>query len=64
MYSISLRLRTIREYYFKLQKVETFQNVKDLIVSDKLFNTLDCDTATHIVIRQAEGWFTPANLAK
>lgn len=30
---------------------------------DKLFSTLDQKTTTHR-IRQAEGWFTSANLAK
>ncbi|GFY13653.1 hypothetical protein TNCV_4960231 [Trichonephila clavipes] len=36
----------------------------DLIISDKLFETLNKETATHIGIREAEDWFRPIDLAK
>ncbi|GFU01657.1 hypothetical protein TNCV_1521981 [Trichonephila clavipes] len=36
----------------------------DLIISDKLSETLNKETATHIGIREAEDWFRPIDLAK
>ncbi|GFV09902.1 DUF1758 domain-containing protein [Trichonephila clavipes] len=39
-------------------------NLCDLIISDKLFETLNKETATHIGIREAEDWFRPIDLAK
>ncbi|GFU94479.1 retrovirus-related Pol polyprotein from transposon 412 [Trichonephila clavipes] len=48
----------------KLQKVNSFESLCDLIISDKLFETLNKETATHIGIREAEDWFRPINLAK
>ncbi|GFU86270.1 CCHC-type domain-containing protein [Trichonephila clavipes] len=48
----------------KLQKVNSFESLCDLIISDKLFETLNKETATHIGIREAEDWFRPIDLAK
>ncbi|GFW75386.1 transposon Ty3-I Gag-Pol polyprotein [Trichonephila clavipes] len=42
-------------------KVKSFESLCDLIISDKLFETLNKETATHIGIR---GWFRPIDLAK
>ncbi|GFV16277.1 DUF1758 domain-containing protein [Trichonephila clavipes] len=39
-------------------------NLCDLIISDKLYETLNKETATHIGIREAEDWFRPIDLAK
>ena len=33
-------------------------------MSDKLFQMLDRDTATHINVRQARRWFKPIELGK
>ncbi|GFS60082.1 retrovirus-related Pol polyprotein from transposon 412 [Trichonephila clavipes] len=46
------------------QKVNSFESLCDLIISDKLFETLNKETATHICIREAEDWFRPIDLAK
>ncbi|GFW67457.1 transposon Tf2-9 polyprotein [Trichonephila clavipes] len=46
------------------QKVNSFESLCDLIISDKLFETLNKETATHIGIREAEDWFRPIDLAK
>ncbi|GFX46684.1 phosphatase and actin regulator 2 [Trichonephila clavipes] len=46
------------------QKVNSFESLCDLIISDKLFETLKKETATHISIREAEDWFRPIDLAK
>ncbi|GFS94849.1 retrovirus-related Pol polyprotein from transposon 412 [Trichonephila clavipes] len=45
-------------------KVNSFESLCDLIISDKLFETLNKETATHIGIREAEDWFRPIDLAK
>ncbi|GFU05917.1 retrovirus-related Pol polyprotein from transposon 412 [Trichonephila clavipes] len=42
----------------------SFESLCDLIISDKLFETLNKETATHIGIREAEDWFRPIDLAK
>ncbi|GFX07437.1 phosphatase and actin regulator 2 [Trichonephila clavipes] len=46
------------------KKVNSFESLCDLIISDKLFETLNKETATHIGIREAEDWFRPIDLAK
>ncbi|GFX44488.1 uncharacterized protein TNCV_4713141 [Trichonephila clavipes] len=51
-------------YYGSLRKVNSFESLCDLIISDKLFETLNKETATHIGIREAEDWFRPIDLAK
>ncbi|GFU14050.1 hypothetical protein TNCV_341751, partial [Trichonephila clavipes] len=45
-------------------KVNSFESLCDLIISDKLYETLNKETATHIGIREAEDWFRPIDLAK
>ncbi|GFW07903.1 retrovirus-related Pol polyprotein from transposon 412 [Trichonephila clavipes] len=52
------------QYYCSLRKVNSFESLCDLIISDKLFETLNKETATHIGIREAEDWFRPIDLAK
>ncbi|GFX16975.1 DUF1758 domain-containing protein [Trichonephila clavipes] len=47
-----------------LLKVNSFESLCDLLISDKLFETLNKETATHIGIRESEDWFRPIDLAK
>ncbi|GFT51095.1 retrovirus-related Pol polyprotein from transposon 412 [Trichonephila clavipes] len=58
------RLTTNFQYYCSLRKVNSFESLCDLIISDKLFETLNKETATHIGIREVEDWFRPIDLAK
>ncbi|GFU11106.1 integrase catalytic domain-containing protein [Trichonephila clavipes] len=58
------RLTTNWEYYLKLRDVSNFKVLKQLIVSDKIFSTLDKETASHISVRQADKWFDPLTLGK
>ncbi|GFW33155.1 retrovirus-related Pol polyprotein from transposon 412 [Trichonephila clavipes] len=58
------RLTANFQYYCSLRKVIIPLNLCDLIISDKLFETLNKETATHIGIREAEDWFRPIDLAK
>ncbi|GFT70105.1 integrase catalytic domain-containing protein [Trichonephila clavipes] len=58
------RLTANFQYYCSLRKVNSFESLFDLIISDKLFETLNKETATHIGIREAEDWFRPIDLAK
>ncbi|GFU02023.1 transposon Tf2-6 polyprotein [Trichonephila clavipes] len=58
------RLTANFQYYCSLRKVNSFESLCDLIISDKLFETLNKETATHIFIREAEDWFRPIDLAK
>ncbi|GFU26803.1 transposon Tf2-6 polyprotein [Trichonephila clavipes] len=58
------RLTANFQYYGSLRKVNSFESLCDLIISDKLFETLNKETATHIGIREAENWFRPIDLAK
>ncbi|GFV18378.1 integrase catalytic domain-containing protein [Trichonephila clavipes] len=55
-----LKSIVLREF----QKVNSFESLCDLLISDKLFETLNKETATHIGIREAEDWFRPIDLAK
>ncbi|GFW98063.1 DUF1758 domain-containing protein [Trichonephila clavipes] len=52
------------QYYCSLRKVNSFESLCDLIISDKLFETLNKETAIHFGIREAEDWFRPIDLAK
>lgn len=61
---LASRLTTSFDYYLKLRGVTDFETLKQLMVSDKLFQTLDKDTAAHINIRQSGKWFTPIELSK
>ncbi|GFV47171.1 integrase catalytic domain-containing protein [Trichonephila clavipes] len=58
------RLTVNFQYYCSLRKVNSFESLCDLIISDKLFETLNKETAIHIGIREAEDWFRPIDLAK
>ncbi|GFX83458.1 DUF1758 domain-containing protein [Trichonephila clavipes] len=52
------------QYYCSLRKVNSFEYLCDLLISNKLFETLSKETATHIGIREAEDWLRPIDLAK
>ncbi|GFY01251.1 phosphatase and actin regulator 2 [Trichonephila clavipes] len=58
------RLTKNFQYYCSLRKVNSFESLCDPLISDKLFETLNKETATHIGIREAEDWFRPIDLAK
>ncbi|GFU70424.1 integrase catalytic domain-containing protein [Trichonephila clavipes] len=58
------RLTANFQYYCSLRKVNSFESLCDLLISDKLFETLNKEIATHIGIREVEDWFRPIDLAK
>ncbi|GFW60946.1 integrase catalytic domain-containing protein [Trichonephila clavipes] len=60
----SARLTANFQYYCSLRKVNSFESLCDLLISDKLFETLNKETSTHTGIREAEDWFRPIDLAK
>ncbi|GBO10843.1 hypothetical protein AVEN_104994-1 [Araneus ventricosus] len=58
------RLTTNFDYYLKLRDVSDFESLKQLIVSDKLRQTLDRETASFISVRESDKWFRPDELGK
>ena len=58
------RLQTSFEYYCKIRNVSDFSSLCELMVSDKLFSTLERETQSYISIRQNTSWFKPTELAK
>ncbi|GFW41866.1 integrase catalytic domain-containing protein [Trichonephila clavipes] len=64
IHQFAARLTANFQYYCSLRKVNSFESLCDLIISDKLYETLNKETATHIGIREAEDWFRPIDLAK
>ncbi|GFX06023.1 integrase catalytic domain-containing protein [Trichonephila clavipes] len=58
------RLITNWQYYLKLRKVSDFDILNDLIVSDKIFSSLEKEVASHISVRAGNDWFRPLELAK
>ncbi|GFT66567.1 DUF1758 domain-containing protein [Trichonephila clavipes] len=64
--TLSLPVPTRSENFnlFFQSKVNSFESLCNLIISDKLFETLNKETATHIGIREAEDLFRPIDLAK
>ncbi|GFU00862.1 retrovirus-related Pol polyprotein from transposon opus [Trichonephila clavipes] len=51
-------------YYCKLREANDFESVNQLIVTDKMFEMLDSETATHIGVLQGEEWYKPRDLGK
>lgn len=58
------RLTSIWSYYCKLRKVNHFESANQLAVADKMFRTLDSETATHKGVLQGEDWNKPKDLGK
>ena len=59
-----MRLNDIFCYYLKLQDVNDFETLCDLMVSKKMYQSLDRDVASYICIKQEEHWFKPSDLEK
>ncbi|GFX72395.1 integrase catalytic domain-containing protein [Trichonephila clavipes] len=58
------RLSATFDYYCQLCKVNEFRSLCDLIISDKIFETLDRDTMNHIATKQGETYFKPQQLGR
>ncbi|GFV91198.1 integrase catalytic domain-containing protein [Trichonephila clavipes] len=58
------RLSATFDYYCQLRKVNEFRSLCDLIISDKIFETLDRDTMNHIATKQGEAYFKPQQLGR
>ncbi|GFV99778.1 integrase catalytic domain-containing protein [Trichonephila clavipes] len=56
------RLSATFDYYCQLRKVNEFRSLCDLIISDKIFETLDRVTMNHIATKQGETYFKPQQL--
>ncbi|XP_035226804.1 uncharacterized protein LOC118199118 [Stegodyphus dumicola] len=52
------------ENYVKSRGVTDFEGLNQLVVADKIYQTLDTETAVHIGIRQGDSWFKPRELGK
>ena len=51
-------------YYCQLRRVSDFKSLCELIVSDKIFETLDRDLMAHIGVKQGEAFFKPQQLGR
>ncbi|GFV12295.1 integrase catalytic domain-containing protein [Trichonephila clavipes] len=60
----SSRLSATFDYYCQLRKVNEFRSLCNLIISDKIFETLDRDTMNHIATKQGETYFKPQQLGR
>ncbi|GFU10490.1 integrase catalytic domain-containing protein [Trichonephila clavipes] len=58
------RLSANFNYYCQLREVNDFKSVCELVISDKIIETLDRELNTHISIKQGEMWFKPQDLAR
>ncbi|GFV08062.1 integrase catalytic domain-containing protein [Trichonephila clavipes] len=58
------RLSATFDYYCQLRKVNEFRSLCDLIISDKIFETLYRDTMNHIATKQEETYFKPQQLGR
>ncbi|GFX77603.1 phosphatase and actin regulator 2 [Trichonephila clavipes] len=63
---VPTRSENFNLFFQSLERAFLTKKINDeyLIISDKLFETLNKETATHIGIREAEDWFKPIDLAK
>ncbi|XP_035221711.1 uncharacterized protein LOC118194646 [Stegodyphus dumicola] len=51
-------------YLCKLREVDDFKKLCDLIVSDKLYETLDSKKKEHISVREGQSWYPPNQLGR
>ena len=58
------RLTTTFGYNCKIRKVNDFNTLCQLMVSDKLYSTLDRQTQSYIAVAQGEEWLKPNDLAQ
>ncbi|GFW56455.1 transposon Tf2-6 polyprotein [Trichonephila clavipes] len=58
------RLSATFDYYCQLRKVNEFRSLCDLIISDKIFETLNRDRMNHIATKQGETYFKPQQLGR
>ncbi|GFW01731.1 integrase catalytic domain-containing protein [Trichonephila clavipes] len=58
------RLSANFNYYCQLREANDFKSVCELIISDKIIETLDLELNAHIGIKQGEMWFKPQELAR
>lgn len=58
------RLSATFEYYCQLREVKDFKSICELIVSDKIIESLDRELTTHIGIKQGETWYKPHELGR
>ncbi|GFS48626.1 integrase catalytic domain-containing protein [Trichonephila clavipes] len=58
------RLSATFDNYCQLRKVNEFRSLCDLIISDKIFETLDRHTMNHIATKQGETYFKPQQLGR
>lgn len=57
------RLAVSFTYYLELRKATTKDDIIQLMISDKLYSTLEKETQAHISIRQGDSWYKPQTLA-
>ena len=60
----SLRLITNLKHYLKLRKISNFEILIKVIVSDKIFQTVNKETAPHISVCPSDSWFILNELKK
>ncbi|GFT02988.1 integrase catalytic domain-containing protein [Trichonephila clavipes] len=58
------RLCATFEYYCQLRNVNDFKSLCELIVSDKIMNTLDKELMSYMSIKQGEKYFKPQELGR
>ncbi|GBN47469.1 hypothetical protein AVEN_97464-1 [Araneus ventricosus] len=58
------RLATGWEHYCTLRDVKDLETLKELIVSEKFYQSLDQGTSTHVNLKQELGWLRPLMLGK
>lgn len=58
------RLTTSWDYYLKLRNMSDFDTLKQLILSDKIFQRLDTEIVSNISIKQENSWFHPEKFSQ
>lgn len=58
------KLSAMYEYYLQIRGVSDFQSLCELIISDRIFNSLDRELMTHIAIKQGDEFYRPQELGR
>lgn len=63
-WSASVRARTLLDAYLDSRKVRTFEELKELLISDRIKAMATAEAARHVVLTECGDWMKPKELSR
>lgn len=63
-WSASVRARTLLDAYLDSRKVKSFEELKDLLISDRIKVMATAEAARHVVLTECGDWMKPKELSR